>query len=268
LRGHGSYPKERDHRVPKYFNLEQIDAVLYTTEVAGHFDTLRSFFLRSHRRRMTQVFFLWLHQQPKYRPVGISDSYVVGLANVVNPQEAAEGPVYKKWTRLGLPIYAEWWHGRFKAQQEDLQAGHDSLRRYANTSWWEWSDDSRCMHWPRWYQDTIRDGLKVWFREAPKQWVSPQPGARKAPEKEAIRKKIDKVLKIRYVVPGEVISLTSFFTVPKGADDIRVVFDGTKSGLNECIWVPRFPLPTVETLLRAVGPDTYMGDFDIGECFF
>jgi hypothetical protein len=90
LRGHDGYPKDREH-----LNLERIDSILYTTEAAGHLDTRRSFFLRSHRRRVTQVFFLWLHQQPKYRPVGISDSYVVGLANVVNPQESEEGPVYE-----------------------------------------------------------------------------------------------------------------------------------------------------------------------------
>jgi hypothetical protein len=125
------------------------------------------------------------------------------------------------------------------------------------------------MHWvwPRWYQETIRDGLKVWFREAPKQWIKPQPAARNASEKEFIHKKIYKVQKRRYVVPGEVTSLTSFFAVPKGVNNIRVVFDGTKLGLNECIWVPRFPLHTVETRLRAVGRDTYMGNFDISECF-
>jgi hypothetical protein len=200
--------------------------------------------------------------------VGISDSYVVSLAQIVNPQEAEDGPVYE-WTRLGLPIYAKWWHGRFKTQRKDLRAGQDSLERYCNASWWEWSDGSRCMHWvwPRWYQETIRDGLKVWFREASKQWIKPQPASSNASEKESIRKKIDKVRKRRYMVPGEVTSLTSFFAVPKGVDDIRVAFDGTKSGLNECIWVPRFPLPTVETLLRAVGPDTYMGTLNIGKCF-
>jgi hypothetical protein len=67
-------------------------------------------------------------------------------------------------------------------------------------------------------------------------------------EKESIRKKIDKVWKRRYVVPGEVTSLTSFFAVPKGVDNIHVVLDVTKAGLNECIWVPRFTLPIVKTL--------------------
>ena len=79
--------------------------------------------------------------------------------------------------------------------------------------------------------------------------------------------KISKVRKRRYVEPGEVFSLTSFFAVPKGVEDIRMVYDGTKSGLNDNIWVPRFPLPTINTHLRAVDGDTYMSDMDIGEMF-
>ena len=79
--------------------------------------------------------------------------------------------------------------------------------------------------------------------------------------------KLDVVRKRRYLEPGEVFSLTSFFAVPKGVEDIRMVYDGTKSGLNENIWVPRFPLPTVNTHLRAVDSSTWMSDMDIGEMF-
>jgi hypothetical protein len=80
-------------------------------------------------------------------------------------------------------------------------------------------------------------------------------------------KKIGKVRKRRYIEKGPIESLTSFFAVPKGLDDIRMVYDGTKSGLNKVIWVPRFPLPTVETLLRAVESGTFMSEMDIGEMF-
>jgi hypothetical protein len=62
-------------------------------------------------------------------------------------------------------------------------------------------------------------------------------------------------------------SLTSFFEVEKGEDDIRLVYDGSVSGLNLTIWVPRFFLPTVRTHLRAVDKNTYMADVDIGEMF-
>jgi len=52
-----------------------------------------------------------------------------------------------------------------------------------------------------------------------------------------------------------------------GMNDIRMVYDGTKSGLNDSIWVPSFPLPTVDTMLRAVTYDTVTSAFDIGDCF-
>jgi hypothetical protein len=82
-----------------------------------------------------------------------------------------------------------------------------------------------------------------------------------------VKSKLDKFQKRGYVVPGQVESLTSFFAVPKGEDDIRMVFDGTDSGLNDSIWVPRFPLPTMVTLLRAVEPGCYMSNFNVGEIF-
>lgn len=62
-------------------------------------------------------------------------------------------------------------------------------------------------------------------------------------------------------------SLTSFFSVPKGDNDIRMVYDGTKSGLNNCMWAPQFSLPTIEAHLMFVGRQTYIGGIDIGDIF-
>ena len=53
----------------------------------------------------------------------------------------------------------------------------------------------------------------------------------------------------------------------KVVEDIRMVYDTTSSGLNDAVWAPWFPMPTVETLLRAVEGGTYMADCDIGEMF-
>jgi hypothetical protein len=64
--------------------------------------------------------------------------------------------------------------------------------------------------------------------------------------------KLQKVRRLGYLVPGPVRSLTSFFSVPKGMDDIRMVYDGMKSGLNEAMWAPWFSLPMVEAHLRFV----------------
>jgi len=68
-------------------------------------------------------------------------------------------------------------------------------------------------------------------------------------------------------VRGEVKLLTSFFAVPKGDSDIRMVYDGTKSGLSDAMWAPWFALPTVESHLRFVSQRSYMGDLDIGDMF-
>jgi hypothetical protein len=46
-----------------------------------------------------------------------------------------------------------------------------------------------------------------------------------------------------------------------------MVYDGSASGLNDAMWVPRFPLPTIQTHLRAVEEGTYMADLDIGKMF-
>jgi hypothetical protein len=62
-----------------------------------------------------------------------------------------------------------------------------------------------------------------------------------------------------------ILSLTSFFAVAKGATDIRMVYNGTSSGMNSHLWAPWFYLPTICALLRALKVNTYMADSDIGE---
>jgi len=64
-----------------------------------------------------------------------------------------------------------------------------------------------------------------------------------------------------------ILCLMHFFGVPKGIDDIRMVYNGTSSGLNLCLWAPNFVLPTVETHLRSVEPDYWVADRDLGEMF-
>ena len=44
-----------------------------------------------------------------------------------------------------------------------------------------------------------------------------------------VKKKVDKVLERLYIGPGPVRSLTPMFHVPKPPEDVRMVYDGTKS---------------------------------------
>jgi hypothetical protein len=58
--------------------------------------------------------------------------------------------------------------------------------------------------------------------------------------KQKIKEKLGKVRKKGYIAPGFVKSLTAFFGVPKSNDDIRLVYNGSVSGLNLTIWGPLF----------------------------
>jgi hypothetical protein len=76
-----------------------------------------------------------------------------------------------------------------------------------------------------------------------------------------------KVLARSYFEYGNVASLTQLFAVAKGDEDIRMVYTGTSSGLNSHLWCPWFALATINTMLRALEPGTFMGDLDVGEMF-
>lgn len=58
-----------------------------------------------------------------------------------------------------------------------------------------------------------------------------------------------------------------FFYVPKGLKDIRMVYNGTSSGVNDCLFGPHFSLPTITQATRALAEGYYQADMDIGEMF-
>jgi len=62
-------------------------------------------------------------------------------------------------------------------------------------------------------------------------------------------------------------SLTSFFSVPKGKDYIRMVYDASASGLNDALWAKNFRLPDVDSVLSQVARYTYLANNDVGEMF-
>ncbi len=153
--------------------------------------------------------------------------------------------------------------------RKDWIAGGDCIERCCNSSWWEWTDGSRPHFW-RWseeYKILVRDGVPPWFKRALPRWQVPQRVEKILTLRLAMKKKLEKVRRWRYMIPGQVKSLTSFFAVPKGENDIRMVYDGTKSGLNDAMWAPWFSLPTIETHLRFVNECSFMGDIDIGDMF-
>ena len=89
--------------------------------------------------------------------------------------------------------------------------------------------------------------MDVWMQKdrIPKNCKPQQ--VKKDPEtRSKMAKKLQKVQGQRYITKGRVELLMSFFSIPKGKDNICMVYNGTMSGLNNAIWALCFPLPTAD----------------------
>ena len=154
--------------------------------------------------------------------------------------------------------------------QRDIIAGIDCLYYTSRATWWEWNQGSRLLCW-RWtweYKVQARDGMEMhWIPGKLATARKAQALVKDSTTRSLMASKISKVINRGYIKRGNVKSLIKYFSVPKGSDDVRMVYDGTASGFNESIWVPNFGLPTIDTLIRGTGPSTWMVDLDIGDMF-
>ena len=71
-----------------------------------------------------------------------------------------------------------------------------------------------------------------------------------------------------YITEGVILEMTYFFYVPKGAEDIHMVFDEIISGLNNYLWDPKFMVSSMGSLLVIMGLETHMVYLDSGEVFY
>jgi hypothetical protein len=175
----------------------------------------------------------------------------------------------RKWTATGRVRYTSWWDSRPRLDK-DAVVGLDCVLRVADSTWWDWDGGSTIFfwRWPAEFRVSVRDGTRLWIHEAKlPSYRRPQRDINDVIMKKAMVQKLLKVKTRRYFEAGLVTALTTFFAVPKGALDIRMVYDGTASGLNDALWAPWFTLPTVESHLRVVEPGTFMADVDLGEMF-
>ena len=177
------------------------------------------------------------------------------------------------WKRSVTRSFLKWVRDRKKKgdspTNEAMEAGRDAVARAAAATVWGWPEGSTPFfwRWPAEYESIIMSGLKLWIMDKLEPWTQAQKLPKDAKNKEKVLEKLADIRRKGYVEAGKVESLISFFEVPKGESDIRMVYDGTKSGLNDALWAPWFPLPTVETMLRSVTGGTWLGDNDVGEMF-
>lgn len=138
-------------------------------------------------------------------------------------------------------------------------------------SFFSWSGGSSLIFW-RWPKDFQFFAVKGFPATALKKLPSYQPRKQTwdANTRILLAKKIAKVIDrvyIKIVSKEKIKSFVDFFAVPKGEDDIRLVYNGTTAGLTDSLWAPRFWLPSADTLLRLLHFNYAMVDIDLGEMF-
>ncbi len=116
--------------------------------------------------------------------------------------------------------------------QRDMEIGRRCLRHAAGADWFEWTAGSTPFFW-RWSAEArslIRDGHPSWFCSHPQHFQRPQRSEHDETIRDRVREKLANVRFKRYIASGAVLSLTSYFAVPKGEEDIRIVYDATAQG--------------------------------------
>ena len=179
------------------------------------------------------------------------------------------------WKRRISSEFETWFNqAGFKSSksEEVLADGRAACRQARKATWWEWEGGSTIFFW-RWpadYQAAVRIGVPPMFISDPPANQSRQPEYEDGETMELVKGKLMKVLNKGYIVRANAKEITAFmfmFHVPKGESDVRIVYDGSRSGLNETIYAPWFALPTVNSMARGLIAGDWLADNDYGEQF-
>ena len=143
---------------------------------------------------------------------------------------------------------------------------------YAGEATWFEHKSGSTLHYFRFppiYQKIAQEGVPVFFEKRGPTSRKRQARFSDPAMKKGVQKKINKAVDRKYIVEAKITlkSLIKYFAVPKGDSDLRIVFDASANGLNDAVWSPSFWLPTVESMLRALTPTSFMLDRDVGEQF-
>jgi hypothetical protein len=153
----------------------------------------------------------------------------------------------------------------------DQEAVLDMLWHAMHTSWFDYHTGSRLvlLRFLTHFRAMARDGVPVWFERPGPTTREAQPTISSTEIRAKAKKKFAKVLRRRYLVTiGIAIkSLIKYFAVLKGKDDVRMVYHAMANKLNNCVWVPTFWLPTIDSLARAVNKQMWITDCDVEDMF-
>ena len=151
----------------------------------------------------------------------------------------------------------------------DVEAIRLSLSYTSKSEFWDWPGGSFPLFW-RWpveVQRDMRDGTPLFIKGTLPRFRKPQCKPKDPEIAEKVASKLAIPLAKGYMTKGHITSLTSYFHVPKGSEDIRLVYDLTACGLNEALWAPSFWMPTSKHVLDCATSGSWFGDVDAGEMF-
>jgi hypothetical protein len=216
--------------------------------------------------------FLWDDRIAFLRKQSHLSTLEVAASNVIR------NALHRHWTKLVVRSWWEWWtqhqehikHVEPRYWKVIFQAGVCAVDQAKASSYWEWKGGSGVFFW-RWDESYMRDaalGLDPMWTGAPPAGITRQAGLGTTEVKALLKEKLTKMRERRYITPlSRILSTINYFAVQKGDEDIRPVYDGTKSGLNRALWAPWFPLPDLAGLIRALEDQYWCIDNDYGEMF-
>jgi hypothetical protein len=112
------------------------------------------------------------------------------------------------------------------------------------SSWFEYNAGLHpvCFRFLERYHKEARDRVRPFFKKPGPTTCRAQPTIGEPGIHAKVMEKINKVIRRRYLLTfGITIKLyIKYFAVPKGEDNIRMVYDATTNMLNEAVWVPTF----------------------------
>jgi hypothetical protein len=137
--------------------------------------------------------------------------------------------------------------GAFTKLGRDQRAISSMIWHSSRMSWFEFNAGSRLirLRFLERYCREARDGVRAFFEKPGLITCQAQPVIKDSEIWSKTKDKVGKVIQWRYMLPAgtpgmSVKSFIKYFAVPKGKDNIRMVYNATANKLNEAVWVPTF----------------------------
>eukprot|EP00536_Pseudo-nitzschia_multiseries_P015069 jgi/Psemu1/41166/gm1.41166_g len=119
-----------------------------------------------------------------------------------------------------------------------------------------WANADDCSQWLLNYKEIAQAGLKPMLDGPAPSNTDQQPPYLDSCTKALVKEKLSVVINkgcIELVDIKFVEAMMFMFHVPKGETDVRIVYNGTESGLNDALYAPCwFALPTMDSMLQWV----------------